>query len=149
MTSTPRIFIAGITATAAMTIIMMIAPYMGLPKMDIAGMLSGMTHTPRIIGWLMHFMIGIFFAFVYARYFNTWLTKITNNLLRGMIYGFIVFVFAQIMMPILMAIMPMPEMPMAENQNMVLMIMGSLIGHLVFGGILGLFYDRIVVARKA
>jgi len=149
MTSTPRIFIAGITATAAMTMIMMIAPYMGLPKMDIAGMLSGMTHTPRIIGWLMHFMIGIFFAFVYARYFNTWLTKITNNLLRGMIYGFIVFVFAQIMMPILMAIMPMPEMPMAENQNMVLMIMGSLIGHLVFGGILVLFYDRIVVARKA
>lgn len=149
MTTTTRIIVSGIIATAVMTMVMMIAPYMGMPKMDIAGMLSGMTHTPRIIGWLMHFMIGTFFALIYAKYFNAWLHKIDNNILRGMLYGFIVFVLAQIMMPIMMKIMPPPDMPSPENQNMMLMVIGSLIGHLVFGGVLGAFYISEVVRAKS
>ncbi|MEO5673168.1 MAG: DUF6789 family protein [Chitinophagales bacterium] len=108
-------------------------------------MLSGITHTPLLIGWLMHFMIGTFFALIYAKYFNAWLHKIDNNILRGMLYGFIVFVFAQIMMKI----MPPPDMPFPENQNMMLMVMGSLNGHLVFGGVLGAFYFREVVRAKS
>ncbi len=149
MNTISRIIVSGITATAVMTMVMFIAPYMGFPKMDIAGMISGMTHTPLLIGWLMHFMIGIFFAFIYAKYFNTWLHKIDNNILRGMLYGFIVFVFAQIMMPIMMKIMPPPDMPSPENQNMMLMVIGSLIGHLVFGGVLGAFYIIEVVRAKS
>ena len=148
MNITTRIILSGIVATAVMTIMMMIAPYMGLPKMDIAGMLSGMTHTPRIVGWLMHFMIGTIFAFVYTKYFNAWLHKIDSNFLRGITYGFVVFIFAQIMMAIIMKIMPPPDMPMPANQNMMLMMLGSLIGHLVFGGTLGLFYDKVGVHVK-
>jgi len=149
MTTTMRIILSGIVATAVMTMIMMIAPYMGLPKIDVAGMLSGMTQTPLIIGWLMHFMIGIFFAFVYTKYFNRWLHKIDSNILRGMLYGFFVFIFAQIMIPILMKVMPPPDMPKSENQNMILMMLGSLIGHLFFGGVLGSFYNKVIVRTES
>jgi uncharacterized membrane protein YagU involved in acid resistance len=55
---------------------------------------------------------------------------------KGLLYGFIVFVFAQIMMFLMNKLMPMPSDSM-EN-NMVLMMIGSLIGHLVFGLFVGL-----------
>jgi len=143
-----RTIVSGISATVVIFIIMITVPYMGLPKMDVAAMLSGMTYTPLIFGWFMHFVVGIFFSFIYARYFNKWLHKIMNNLLRGTAYGIIIFVLAQITMPILLKIMPIPETPAEENQSMILMIVGSLIGHLFFVGVLGLFYDRIVFVKR-
>lgn len=147
MTTTTRLILAGIVATAVMALVMMMAPYIGLPKMNVAEMLSNMIHTPLTIGWLLHFVIGIFFAFIYAKYFNRWLHKIDNNILRGMLYGFFVFVFAQIMIPVLMKIMPPADM--SENQNMVLMLVGSLIVHLVFGGVPGSFYKKVFVRNES
>ncbi len=57
-----RSILAGIVATAIMTVVGVIAPYMGLPKMNPAEMLSGMLGVSPVLGWLMHFMIGIIFA---------------------------------------------------------------------------------------
>jgi len=130
-----RSILAGIVATAIMTVVGVIAPYMGLPKMNPAEMLSGMLGVSTVLGWLMHFMIGIIFAIVYVYLFNP-RVHIHNGAGKGLVYGIVVFVFAQIMMFLMSKMMPMPASSM--ETNMVLIMVGSLIGHLVFGLLLGL-----------
>lgn len=65
-----RIVLAGTIGTAIMTVVMMVAPMMGMPKMSPPEMLSGMLEMPVIVGWIMHFLIGIMFAFAYAHLCN-------------------------------------------------------------------------------
>ena len=71
--------IGGIVATLAMTMVMFIAPYMGLPKMNAAAMLSMMMGVPVLIGWGLHFMIGIVFALAYVFLFVPILKKVRNR----------------------------------------------------------------------
>jgi hypothetical protein len=130
-----RSILAGIVATAIMTVVGVIAPYMGLPKMNPAEMLSGMLGVSPVLGWIMHFMIGIIFAVVYVYLFNP-RVHIHSRAGKGLVYGIVVFVFAQVMMFLMSKLMPMPSDSM-EN-DMVLMMIGSLIGHLVFGLFVGL-----------
>lgn len=119
--------IAGIAATAVMTVVGVLAPYMGLPKMNPAEMLSGMLGVSPALGWIMHFMVGIIFASAYVYWFDP-KVKINNAFVKGLVFGFAVFVFAQIMMFLMGMViaMPAPESPM-------LMMLASLIGHLVYG----------------
>ena len=77
---------------------------------------------PIMVGYLMHFMIGIIFAAVYVYFFNP-KVYIHSKLAKGALFGFAVFVFAQVMMFIIGKIMPMPK----SNDNMMLMMLGSLI----------------------
>lgn len=119
--------LAGLIATGVMTTIGLMAPYMGLPKMNPAEMLSGMMGVPLMVGYLMHCMIGIIFAAAYVYFFNP-KVHIGSKFLKGIVFGFAVFVFAQLMMLIIGMMMPMPSMG-----NKMLMMIGSLIGHLVFG----------------
>jgi uncharacterized membrane protein YagU involved in acid resistance len=119
----------GIAATLLMSIVTFVAPIMGLPKMNPAEMLSGMLNIPVELGWVMHFMIGIIFAVVYGQLLIKWLHNINGRVWKGVILGFAVFMFAQVMMLILGTMMPMPKM----DVSMMLMMIGSLIGHLVYG----------------
>ena len=126
-------FIAGMVATVVMTVVGLMAPLMGLPKMNPAEMLAGMMGIPVLVGYLMHFMIGIIFAALYVYLFNP-KVHIHSKLIKGLLYGFVVFVFAQIMLFVIGKIMPMPM----SNDNKMLMMVGSLIGHLVFGIVVAL-----------
>lgn len=120
--------LAGIIGTAIMTLVMMIAPIMGMPKMSPPEMLSEMLGMPDLVGWIMHFIIGIMFAFAYT-YLCIFKYKLKNVWVKGTVFGIIAFVFAQIMMAIIDTMMPMPEM---EGSVMLSMI-GSLMGHIIFG----------------
>lgn len=122
--------IGGLVGTAAMTMVMFIAPMMGLPKMNPAQMLSGMMGLPLFAGWMGHFMIGIIFTLMYTFLLYPLLKKVSSRVLKGVIFGLAAFVFAQIAMAVMGAMlggMPAPE------GSMVLVVMGSVIGHLVFG----------------
>lgn len=130
--------VAGIIATAVMTGIILMAPMLGLPKMNPAQLLSGMLGVSLLIGYMMHFMIGIIFAAAYVYVFNS-KVHIQSKLAKGALYGLIVFIFAQVMMFIMGKMMPMP-MP---EDNKMLMMVGSLIGHLVFGIVLALIVTPI------
>lgn len=120
--------IGGIVGTAAMTLITWMAPLMGFPKMSPPEMLAGMLGLPVFAGWIMHFMIGIIFAFAYTYLFAP-KVKISNIFLKGAVFGFVVFIFAQIMMAIMGAMLPMPKM----EGSMMLMMIGSIMGHIIFG----------------
>ena len=135
--------IAGMVATVVMTSFMFLAPMMGLPKMNPAEMLSGMMGVPVIVGYLMHFMIGVIFAAAYVYLFNP-KVRIQSKLVKGVLFGFAVFVFAQVMMFIIGKVMPMP-MP---QDNMMLMMLGSLIGHLVYGIVVALIVPAYAVVQS-
>jgi len=128
-TSLQKTILAGVVGTIVMTVVMYLAPMMGLPKMNAAEMLSGMMGVSIIIGWAMHFMIGIVFALGYSFLFTAQV-KIKNLVFKGVVFGFAAFVVAQIaiaMMGVVMGPMPVPEGGMA------LMMIGSIIGHTMYG----------------
>ncbi len=52
--------IGGFVGTIAITIVGYMAPLMGLPKMSPPQMLSDMMGFSIVVGWIMHFMIGIY-----------------------------------------------------------------------------------------
>lgn len=127
--------ISGIIGTVVMTAIMFIAPMMGMPKMNPAAMLSGMMGTSIVIGWLMHFMIGVIFAAFYVYLFHP-KVNIKSKILKGAVFGIAVFIFAQVAMAIMGAMMG--GMPKPEG-SMLLMAIGSIMGHVVFGIVVALF----------
>lgn len=135
-TKIKQAIIGGIVATAIMTLFTMIAPMMGMPKMSIPEMLVGMLGVPIEVAWVMHFMIGTIFAFSYALFFIKLLKKIDSKILRGAIFGIAVFIFAQIAIAIIGAMMG--GMPPTEDSIMLLML-GSFMGHIVYGITVALF----------
>ena len=135
--------IAGLVATAVMTGFIFLAPMMGLPKMNPAEMLSGMMGVPLMVGYLMHCMIGIIFTAAYVYLFNP-KVRIQSKLVKGSLFGFAVFIFAQVMIFIIGKLMPMP---MAED-NMMLIMLGSLIGHLVYGIVVALIVPAYAVQSE-
>lgn len=125
-----RSIVAGILATIAMTAMMMIAAKMGMPKMEPPKMLATTMGFSVIIGWVMHFMIGIIFALLYAFIIKNWLTKISSNLGKGVVFGIIAFVLALVSMAVMMQMFPSMQTP---SGSMILILMGALMGHILFG----------------
>jgi uncharacterized membrane protein YagU involved in acid resistance len=120
---------AGAAATVVMTMIMFMAPMMGLPKMNPPAMLAVTMGFPIMVGWMMHFMIGIVFAMGYTFLFSSFLNRISNKVVNGVVFGMIAFVLAQIGMAMMGMIFTMPKM----EGSMALMMLGSVIGHVLFG----------------
>ncbi len=128
-----RAIVAGVIGTAAMTLMTTMAGLMGI-KMDIPAMLSGFMNVPTAVGWLAHFMIGTMFAIIYAALFASRLPG--APWMRGALYGLFPFLLAQI------AVMPMMGMGLftANAPNQWMLVMGSMIGHLVYGAVVGATY---------
>lgn len=138
-TSISKPIAAGLIATTIMTIVMFMAPLMGLPKMNAAAMLSIMFGVPLFAGWVIHYMIGTIFAFGYSLIISKLLSKVSSPIFKGVLFGFIALVFAQIMMALMGMLIPMPP----SNANMGLMLLGSAIGYIVFGiAVAELLVDR-------
>lgn len=126
-----RILLAGAVGTAAMTMLMLVAPLMGMPKMAIGEMLGTFLGIGTAAGWVLHLVIGLILATIYAAVFATRLPG--SPVARGAIYGAGVFLMAQLV------VTPMMGGGVFSGGN-VLMIGGSLMGHLVYGGLVGALY---------
>ncbi|MGH7427244.1 MAG: DUF6789 family protein [Candidatus Methylomirabilaceae bacterium] len=126
-----RAVAAGAVGTAAITMLMLGAPLMGMPKMPIGEMLGSFLHIGSAAGWAMHVVIGLGLALIYAGWVAARLPGAPA--LRGAIYGFGVFLVAQIV------VTPMMGGGVFSGGNMP-MIIGSLMGHLVYGALVGLIY---------
>lgn len=144
-TKTQQSVISGLVATIVMTLLIVIGGVIGMPKMNPPDMLAGMMGIPIAMGWVIHFIIGIIFAAGYVFFSNNWLKKIRNRIFRGAVYGVIVFIIAQIGIPAMEAVfgsMPSPEGSMA------LLMIGSVMGHVVFGIVIALLVKPIFVPVK-
>lgn len=132
--------LAGIIGTAVMSAVMIIAGAVGMPKMSPPKMLSGMMGLPIAVGWVMHFMVGIIFAFTYTYLADKYL-KIGNTWLKGAVFGIIVFIFTQI----IMAMMPMSPL----EGSMALRAIGGLMGHIIFGIAVSLTAGNVHCSKKS
>ena len=117
------IIFTGIVATAIMSIVMKMAPKMGLPEMDIPKVLSGMMGNNITMGWMMHFITGIILTFIYAKY--GFAATITGAILYGAIHWLVV--------GIVMGMMPGMDVGywMTKNGGSMAFV-GGLIGHIIF-----------------
>lgn len=138
---------SGIAATIVMTLLMMIGGAMGMPKMIPPDMLAGMLGVPVPIGWVIHFLIGNVFAAGYVFLFNNWLRKINNRTARGAVFGVIAFITAQIGLPVMETIFGGGNMPAPEG-SMALLMIGSVMGHVIFGIIVALLVKPVTSPVK-
>lgn len=134
-----RAVFAGVVGTAVMTMIgLWVAPMMGMPRMNPAEMLAGAMGGSALLGWAGHFMIGIVLAVIYAIVAPALLGP---PALRGALYGIAPFLLAQIM------VIPMMGMPVFSGSAS--MAMGSLVGHLIYGAVVGALYGPLGAEAKS
>ncbi|AFH49663.1 Hypothetical protein IALB_1957 [Ignavibacterium album JCM 16511] len=130
--------VAGLASTAAMTLFTFMAPLMGI-SMDIPKMLASTMGAPIIVGWIAHFMIGIIlaisFAVMYVPNFST-----SNKIKTGAIFSLFPWLIAQILVMPMMSIMNGGTYFKGFFSGSIILAAASLMGHLVFGVVLGFIY---------
>ena len=129
---------AGFVGTGVMTALLLIEPSVGLPKIAMGQVLSTSLGTISAhltigpaSGWALHFVIGMLLALIYAAAFVNRLPG--TALTRGMLYGILVFIVAQLVF------MPLVGGGVFSRGDVELLA-GSLLGHLVYGGLTGWIY---------
>jgi len=141
--------ISGILGTLAISMVMAVAPKMGMPKMDIVDMLSTMFGKPnRVLGWMMHLMMGVVFALAYAFLWSIGIGS--DGWLSGLIFGAGHWMIVGLMMgliPIMHAGIKNGDVEAPglwmTNQGGMLSFVGGLMGHMVFGLVVALVYAII------
>ena len=127
-----RAALAGIIGAAMMTVVgLYAAPLMGIPAMNPADMLADQMGGNAVLGWIAHFMIGVIFAGAYAVVAGSLPGPVV---VRGALFALAPWLLAQ------MAVMPM--MGMGFFSGAMNLAMGSLIGHIIFGGVVGAVYGQ-------
>lgn len=133
-----RAILAGIVGTAVMTAVgLWVAPAMGMPRMNPAEMLAGAMGGSHVLGWVAHFMIGTVLAVIYALVAPA---LPGHPLLRGAIYGLAPWLLAQVV------VIPMMGMPLFSGSAV--MAIGSLVGHVVYGAVIGGIYGHPEAAAE-
>ncbi|CAN5530220.1 hypothetical protein BH10BAC5_BH10BAC5_04970 [soil metagenome] len=141
-----KAILAGVLGTIAMTIFAMMAPLMGMPEMNIPKMLSGAMGLPIVAGWLAHFMVGVILAIGYAIVFSK--IPFRSGAIKGMIYSLLPWLMAQlVVMPMMATLNKMPFTSGIFSGSFVLAF-GSLMGHIVYGLILGLTYKPTEIQKR-
>ena len=133
-----KIFVAAFCATLAMTGFMLIAPVVGLPRMDMGSILGEMFNGNKLVGWILHFVLGIIFAIPYVLMFNHWI-PVEHKIARGAIYGILVFVLSEI---IITAVNISGHLKWDEKESIALMVFGNSIACMIYGAVLGAFFER-------
>ena len=124
-----------------MTALWLVEPKVGLSRLAAGDILSSLlaVFTAYLslgpaLGWTLHFVVGIILAVVYAA-----ITRGApgSSFARGLFYGAMIFIVAQLLF------MPLVGAGVFSRGDPS-MLLGSLIGHLSYGGLLGLVYGTPV-----
>ena len=126
-----RAVLGGFVGTLAMTAMMyLVAPMMGL-RMDIAAMLGSMLGGSWAAGLMMHFLNGtVIFPAIYI--FALYARLPGSAVIKGTTWGVVLWLMAQV---VVMPMMGGGFFSMAMGGTMA--VVGSLVGHLLYGSILG------------
>ena len=130
---------AGVIGTAVITALWQVEPAIGLPRIAVGHILStfmavSVAHLNVGIagGWVVHFIVGVLLALLYAGVFAERLPG--SPVWRGATYGVLVFILAQALF-----------MPLVGggffSRGDVELLLGSLLGHIAYGIVVGWIYD--------
>lgn len=130
---------AGVIGTAVITALWQVEPAIGLPRIAVGHILStfmavSVAHLNVGIagGWVVHFIVGILLALLYAGVFAERLPG--SPVWRGATYGVLVFILAQALF-----------MPLVGggffSRGDVELLLGSLLGHIAYGIVVGWICD--------
>ena len=134
------------------TLLLEMAPAMGLPKMNVPAMLGDMFGmNSLLVGWMMHFVIGvgliILYAYVFADRFSgpAWL--------RGLQFAVLPWLVMMVMLAPMLGILDpmMSKMPPGFFliHIGVMAPIGSLVVHLIYGAVGGAVYGYAGATRRA
>lgn len=143
--------VAGLVGTVVMSMLLVMAPGMGMPKMDIVGMLGSMfdKNGNSMLGWALHLMMGVVFAIIYALLWSAGIGSAT--IVGGLIFGIVHW----LMLGLVMAGVPMmhagirantvqaPGVYMTNAGGMMAFV-GGLMGHALFGLVVALVYGLFI-----
>lgn len=142
--------IAGLVSTVVFTVILTMAPKMGMPKMDIVSLLGSMfsAKTNLVLGWMMHLMMGVIFALIYAFLWSsgigaaTWTSGLVFGAVHWLIVGVIMVMIPMMHVGIKSGTVQAPGMWMTNNGG-AMAFMGGLVGHMIFGAVVALVYAAL------
>jgi len=145
-----KAILGGFIATLVMTVIMYLAPLMGMPKMDVAAMLGGMMGRTMpeplsgawLMGMILHFVNGsVIFPLIFA--FLLYARVPGAPWRKGIVWGLILWFISQaVVMPMMGAGFFSSHAPQP-----MMTVVGSLMGHIIYGAILGGIYGAEPVAK--
>lgn len=129
--------IAGLAATAVLSVIMVAKGMMGLmPGLNVIAMLSNMMGTAPIMGWAAHFVIGaVAWGAGFAFFFK--MIPGSSSISKGIAFS----VAAWLMM--MAAVMPMAGAGFFGLKMGMMAPVMTLVLHVIFGAVLGLVYGRL------
>lgn len=133
-------FAAGLAATIVLSLLMVMKSMMGImPGLDIAKMIAGMMGAPDqpIIGWTVHFMIGVLGYGAAIALLDTRLPGRTH-LGHGLLLGVVGWLIMMIML------MPLAGAALFGMAFGVMAPMMTLVLHLIFGAVLGWTYGLLL-----
>lgn len=152
MPSTGRILLVGLLATGTLTTLLRASQELHYSRMDIPYLL-GTALTPdrdraKAVGFFLHFVNGLWLAFLYARFFALLSTNVWIGAAMGLAHGLFVLIVILPMLPAMHPRMasetrgPDPT-PMLEPPGFLSLNYGrstpafTLLAHVAYGAILG------------
>ena len=143
--------VASLAGTIILSMVMIMGPKMGMPKMAIWEMLGAMFSPDGnvALGWVMHLMMGAIFGIIYAALWAAGIGSV--SVVSGLIFGVVHWLVVGIMMggtPMIHAgikagTVSAPGVFMLKNGGM-MSFMGGLMGHIIFGVVVALIYGLFV-----
>ncbi len=145
--SASRATAAGAIGTGVVTALWLAEPSVGLPKIAVGQILSTLMsvsvahmNVGPAGGWIVHLVVGVVLALIYARLFAPRLPG--PAVARGAVYGTLVFVVAQVFFA------PLVGAGFFSGGDVELLL-GSLIGNVMYGIVVGWIYDLPTNVRTA
>lgn len=141
--------VAGLVGTAIFSMVLMMAPRMGMPKMDIVAMLSTMFGKENpVLGWMLHLMMGVIFALIYAFLWSrgilapTWQGGLVFGAAHWLVVGMVMGMIPMMHVGIRSGAVKAPGLWMT-NDGGAMAFIGGLVGHMIFGLVVALVYSVI------
>jgi len=142
--------IAGVVASLVFSMVLALAPKMGMPKMDIVSLLGSMfsAKSNQALGWMMHVVMGAVFALIYAFLWSlgigtaTWVGGLIFGVVQWLVVGMVMGMMPMLHVGIKSGAIEAPGLWMTNNGGL-MAFLGGLIGHVIFGIVIALVYTAL------
>lgn len=124
--------VSGVIATAAISLYYYLIDSLGVEALNPWRMIEYLLNVSLFWGWVFHLSVGLIFTWIYRRILSLALRKIRNLILRGLVFGFLVFVISEVVIGLI-------DFGLEMNIGYEIIPMGVLfLGDLIFGTVIGL-----------